>query len=344
MMIDTHHHFVLDVYAKGNWVTTAAFRYLKRAVADNTLSTCLAVEKAGGDPSGYHVPEWSVEASEASLARNNATTAILSVTSPGTPIAKSNEESRSLARQTNEFCAKLRDEKPSQFGFFAAMPNLLDTEGSLAEIKYALDTLHADGVTLFTRYGNTNCYLGHEEFEPVWAELDARAAVVFIHPTHPVDTNRVNPLLKQPTIDYPHETTRTAMDLLLSRNRRRFPRCKVILPHAGGTLPWTLPRTSLWRRGLAETPDGITYEDIMTDFRSFYFDLALSTSHAGLDLLVKTVPHEHILYGQFPSSSSQLYAHIPGLSRKRSAANHSVKKAPISPTHRRQACPTSAQT
>jgi 6-methylsalicylate decarboxylase len=211
-----------------------------------------------------------------------------------------------LARQANEYCAKLRDEKPSTFGFFASMPDLLDTKGTLAEIAYALDVLKADGITVFTRYGASNNYLGHEAFEPIWAELNSRAAVIFIHPTHPVDTNKVNARLMQPSVDYPHETTRTALDLLLTRNRSRFPNCKIILSHAGGTLPWMIPRTTQWRRGMTndQIPDGITYDEMMADFRSFYFDLALSSSHDGLDLLTARVPHDHILYGKLLVVSS----------------------------------------
>ena len=155
-------------------------------------------------------------------------------------------------------------------------------------------------MTLFTRYGSGNNYLGHKSFDPIWAELSARSAVVFIHPTHPVDATRVNERLLQPTVDYPHETTRTAVDLLLSRNRSRFPNCKIILSHAGGTLPWIIPRVTTKLRGLTaeQTPYGVTYDEMMNDFRSFYFDLALSSSHTALDLLFKVVPSDHILYGK----------------------------------------------
>jgi predicted TIM-barrel fold metal-dependent hydrolase len=97
--------------------------------------------------------------------------------------------------------------------------------------------LKADGVTLFTRYGDGNYYLGHEKFKPIWDELDKRAAVVFIHPTHPVDITPVNKLLAQPIIDYPHETTRTAVDLIVSDTIRTHRNVKIILSHAGGTHP-----------------------------------------------------------------------------------------------------------
>lgn len=202
-------------------------------------------------------------------------------------------------------CASLRDHEPATFGFFASLPSLLDTKGTIAEIDYALDQLKADGVTLFTRYGSDNHYLGHQDFEPIWKHLHEKNAVVFIHPTHPVDTNRVNQFLLQPSLDYPHETTRTALDLILTQNRSRYPNAKVILSHAGGTLPWLLSRTSHWRRGLAEgsTKDGVSYEQFIAEFRSFYFDTALSSSHQVLDLLLKVVPHDHVLYGECLSNN-----------------------------------------
>lgn len=207
-------------------------------------------------------------------------------------------------------CASLRDKDPTTFGFFATLPSLLDTQGAIAEIDYALDQLKADGVTVFTRYGADNHYLGHEDFEPIWKHLHEKKVVVFIHPTHPVDTNMVNPFILQPSLDYPHETTRTALDLILRRNRTRYPGAKVILSHAGGTLPWLFSRTSHWRRGLPsdKIKDGLTYEQFTAEFRSFFFDLALSSSHQVLDLLLKLVPHDHVLYGKKQITSKMTFA------------------------------------
>lgn len=227
-------------------------------------------------------------------------TAILSITAPGACIAKGSE-SLELARQLNEHAAELRDKDPEHFGFFANLPDILDTKGTLAEIAYSLDTLHADGVILFTRYGENHTYLGHASLEPIWAELNRRKCVVFVHPTHPVDTTMVNPKLPQPALDYPHETTRAAMDMILAGTRSKYPDCKVILSHAGGTLPYLVSRVATPMR---KAPDfaaqhrmGTTYEKVMEDFRSFYFDLALSSAPHVLDLALKVIPHDHILYG-----------------------------------------------
>ncbi|GAM38653.1 2-amino-3-carboxymuconate-6-semialdehydede carboxylase [Talaromyces pinophilus] len=280
-LIDTHHHFVPDFYAQ-------------------------AVEEAGGDPSGWPTPFWSPEGSIASMERNGATKAILSLTAPGAVIAPTDEKRRALARKANEYAASKRDEDPKTWGFFAALPSLLDTEGALAEIRYALDVLKAEGVTLFTRYGPGNQYLGHAEFKPIWEELNSRRAVVFIHPTHPADTTRVNPSLPQPAIDYPHETTRTAVDMIITNTKRTYPHCKVILSHAGGTLPFLITRMTTVSREAAATARiyGKTSEEILEDFRSFYFDLALSSSKAVLNLVLDVIPHDRLLYGSdYPYAS-----------------------------------------
>jgi hypothetical protein len=68
----------------------------------------------------------------------------------------------------------------------------LDTKVALAEIAYALDVLKADRLTFFARYGDGNYYLGHPKFKSIWEGVNKRNAVVFIHPTHPVDKNLVH--------------------------------------------------------------------------------------------------------------------------------------------------------
>jgi 6-methylsalicylate decarboxylase len=74
-----------------------------------------------------------------------------------------------LVRKINEYAAQLRDKEPHQFGFFATLPSLLDTEAALTEIRYALDELQADGVCLYTRYGpgRGQLYPGHAHFDPI---------------------------------------------------------------------------------------------------------------------------------------------------------------------------------
>ncbi|KNG83317.1 2-amino-3-carboxymuconate-6-semialdehyde decarboxylase [Aspergillus nomiae NRRL 13137] len=241
--IDVHHHYLPPAYLK-------------------------ALEEAGGDPSGFPTPSWSIEADQQLCDDCGIETAILSVTAPGAGIVKG-AKSAQVARECNEFGKTLRDKYPKKYGFFAALPDVLDTQAALEEIRYALDELQADGVTLFTRYGDANYYLGHPDIQPIWEELDRRAAVVFIHPTHAVDTNLINKMLPQPFIDYPHETTRTAVDLITTDTDCRL--------------------------------SSMTREHFLENARMFYYDLALTDANFALPLLQKFASPDHILYGSdFP--------------------------------------------
>ncbi|KAJ5734298.1 hypothetical protein N7493_003084 [Penicillium malachiteum] len=229
------------------------------------------------------------------MRRLGVKTAILSVTAPGACILEG-QASFDLARKLNDYGASHKH--------LASLHR--------CPMRYALDTLHADGVTLFTRYGTGNIYLGHPSLEPIWAELNRRKCVVFVHPTHPVDTTPVNELLPQSAIDYPHETTRAAMDMIIRGTRRKFPDCKVILSHAGGALPYLVARVATAMRrapGLVVNHRmGTTHTQVMEDFRSFYYNLVLPASPSVLDLALKMIPHDHILYGSdFPYAPITAY-------------------------------------
>jgi predicted TIM-barrel fold metal-dependent hydrolase len=229
-------------------------------------------------------------------------TTILSVTAPGACILKDSKRAARLARECNEYAAAIRDARPGQYGFFASLPPLCDTQAALNEISYALTTLKADGVTLFTRYGSKHHYLGHSSFRPIWAELSRRKAVVFVHPTHAVDTQWVNSLMPQPIFDYPQETGRTAMDLITSRVLQTYPGCKVILSHAGGTLPYLIHRAASL---LASMPTGCrqTRNEMIEAAREFYFDTALSGNAITLPALLAFAKPGHVLFGSdFPNA------------------------------------------
>ena len=181
--------------------------------------------------SGLKGPEWSPELSVEFMARNKIGTSILSYAIPLTVLAKGREETAAMCREINEFLASMRDQDPTKFGFFTTLPSLEDVPACIAEIRHGYSELKADGVMLFTSYNDK--YLGHLDFDHVWEELNSHGAVVFIHPTmEGMDKSIKEPfLMSRPVFDWPHETTRTAMHLIMTNSVRRFPACKRILSH-----------------------------------------------------------------------------------------------------------------
>jgi predicted TIM-barrel fold metal-dependent hydrolase len=122
---------------------------------------------------------WSPKTALEQMDKANVRTAIVSMTSPGI-WWNNDEEARTWARECNEFGAGMARDYPGRFGMFAAIP-LPDTEGSLRETAYALDTLNLDGIGLLTSYAGKP--LGDPSFGPVFEELNRRKVAVFVHPT-----------------------------------------------------------------------------------------------------------------------------------------------------------------
>jgi hypothetical protein len=67
------------------------------------------------------------------------------------------------------------------------------------------------------------------------AELDARAVVVFIHPTEP--PIQMLKGLPSPLLDYPFDTTRTALHMVTNGVMSRHTRIKVIQADSRHTQP-----------------------------------------------------------------------------------------------------------
>ena len=113
--------------------------------------------------------------------RGGVATALISITTPGIWFGNV-DETRRLARQENEYGAKLVSDHKGRFGLFAVLP-LPDVDATLREIEYAFDTLKAEGVGLLSNWGNK--WLGDDSFTPVLDELNRRNAVVYTHGAAP---------------------------------------------------------------------------------------------------------------------------------------------------------------
>ncbi|GKT34235.1 2-amino-3-carboxymuconate-6-semialdehyde decarboxylase like protein, partial [Aduncisulcus paluster] len=133
------------------------------------------IDEAGGRA----LPDWSPEASLETMTALNVATAILSVSTPGTTFLPAATDAAALARDLNDYTASVVADHPDRFGFFATVP-LPHVDAAIAETVRALDVLHADGVVLLAN--NDGVYLGQDGQDDLFAALDARSAVVFIHP------------------------------------------------------------------------------------------------------------------------------------------------------------------
>ncbi|MFE7575419.1 amidohydrolase family protein [Streptomyces sp. NPDC057521] len=273
---------------KGSFVSPSAQRIdVHQHVVPGFYRDALA--RAGiADAGGRALPDWSAESALRLMDLLGTTTSIVSVSTPGTGFLTGPAEAAGLARRLNDHSAALVSDHPGRFGFFATLP-MPDTDASAAEAGRALDELHADGVTLLAN--NRGTYLGADGQDVLWRTLNDRGAVVFVHPAElpapPVDG------IPAFAADFLLDTTRAAYLLVRNGIPRRYPDIRFILSHAGGFVPYSSHRMALTiANDTARSP-----LDVLDDFRSFYFDTALSSSAAALPTLLAFARPGHVLFG-----------------------------------------------
>jgi aminocarboxymuconate-semialdehyde decarboxylase len=145
------------------------------------------------------------------------------------------EEAATAARLANDLYAELRQKYRGRFEAFATLP-LPHVDAALAEMERALDVLGAVGVNFGCSVAGRA--LDDRTFEPVFAELNRRGAVAFLHPVGAGCGPFLDDLSLNFTLGAPFEDSIAALRLVVSGMVHRYPKIRVIVPHLGGTLPF----------------------------------------------------------------------------------------------------------
>ena len=236
---------------------------------------------------GFPLPKYGVENHLKWMDEAGVGTSVLTLAAP-------QPTSADVVRQTNEAAARIKREHPGRFLFCAALP-LPDVSKAIAEAKYALDVLKADGIKLATNVGGQ--YLGAPELDTLFSFLNERKAVIILHPHRPEPVNRQvmqqTPLAMQ---EYLSETTRAVTNMISRNVLARYNHIKVIVPHCGAYLPLAIPRMkSLTPVMQANKMVGeIDYE---ANLRTLYYDLAGAHSPEVIRMLFTITTPDHLLYG-----------------------------------------------
>ena len=270
--IDIHHHFFAQEYR----------------------------DAMGANAQRPEIRNWTVERTLEEMDKNGVGTAMLSLSPPGIHRG-TRDETKKLARAINEHAAKLRSSAhAARFGHFASIP-MPHVDDAIAEIGYAMDTLKSDGVQLMTSYGNR--WPGHPDFDPVFAELNRRKAVVFIHPLEPDCCAGLIGWVPPVLAEFTQDTTRCVFSLLFSGTLARCPDIRFIFCHGGASVPILAGRatvTGLTRAFAEKIPNGMDHE-----LKKLYYDVALAANKPALAALFTYVPVSQILLGSdYPFGTS----------------------------------------
>jgi 6-methylsalicylate decarboxylase len=267
LTVDVHQHFLPDFF----WRET----------------------NEGANPvSGITPPPWTESTALAFMDDAGIDVAMLSISTPGVHV-RDDKRARALARRCNEFAAQLVQARPDRFGSFAALP-LPDVDGALEELSYALDVLKLDGVLLFSNV--QGIYLGDPRLEPVFMDLERRAATVFVHPNPSPDPVAHRLGLPDSLIDFTADTTRAVAEMLYSNRFARTSKVNYIFSHAGGTIPYLSGRFGIVDE-MRVIPGADARRTAAETLRGLYWDTALAFGDPVLRMLRSVVGLEHVMCG-----------------------------------------------
>jgi 6-methylsalicylate decarboxylase len=272
-LIDVHQHIMPDFYR-------------------------LELAKCGVLGSGENPwPAWSLQRQFELMDELGIRAVLISIASPGAYFGDL-AFTKHLVKGCNEIMAGIADDHPGRVAA-AAFVSLPDVSAACRDVEYALDDLHLDAINLQSHTGQR--YLGHADENELYAELDRRKAVVFLHPQRPAVQN-------MPTYSFPagyteltFDTTRAMTNMLYNGTFARFPNIRWIMPHMGGVTPFLYFRLS----GLDDdpkvrerNPQGVAYY-----LRALYYDIAQSASGLAMGALLQMAGPSRILFGtDYPSA------------------------------------------
>jgi predicted TIM-barrel fold metal-dependent hydrolase len=172
---------------------------------------------------------------------------------------------------------------------------LPDVDATLKEVAYACDTLKADGIGLFTSYGDV--WLGNAAFRPVMEELNRRKAVVHVHPTAANCCRNLEYGVAPGSIEYGTDTTRALIGVTFSGDAAKFSDIRFIWSHAGGSAPFLAGRIDGASANAKDRmPDGF-----IAEAKKFFYDTAGAANRGALSSLLQLVTPSQVMFGtDFP--------------------------------------------
>ena len=157
-------------------------------------------------------------------------------------------------------------------------------------------------ILLANHDGDYRTTLDNSAFDLILAEITRRGVPLLIHPSALPEPEAQD--IPPYVADYLLDTTRAAIGLVMSGVFRRYPKLKIILANAGGFVPYSAHRFSSLLNALH--PE-IPLSHALSDFKKFYYELAMSATPSCMPSLQAVADPSRILFGtDFPYAPAQM--------------------------------------
>jgi len=216
---------------------------------------------------------------------------VLSLTTPGTHVESPATAIRLAAVVNDEFREAI-DVRGRHFTALATLP-LNDPAASAREFERATRRLGLPGAMLFSNVNGVA--LSDKRFWPIYEAANDAAAVLYIHPAHPVNVDMMQEYWLMPLVGFLFDTTLAAASLVFSGVAERFPRIHWALAHLGGAIPYLAERLDRGFHAFRECRAHIARPP-SSYLRQFYYD-TVNFDREALRLAIAFAGADHILAG-----------------------------------------------
>jgi 6-methylsalicylate decarboxylase len=242
---------------------------------------------------GGNLPKPPVVSADALLAMMDRYAIDAAVISTGPPGAFFGDQGRAneIARLANEEILAAVNSNPDRFAGLAMLP-LPDPDAAVVELSHALDQMGLEGVLLLSHVAGT--YLGDPSWEALYAELDRRAAYVFLHPTVPA--NGVP--LPHPgwLYEFPFDTTRALANLIYTGTLERYPNIRWQIAHLGGATSVLADRIASLTAREPEKAEAAP-AGALEYLSRLYYDTGLANQELPYRAATMIASAEHLVFG-----------------------------------------------
>src|SRR5262249_15263547 len=180
---------------------------------------------------------------------------------------------------------------PGRLAAFVSLP-LPHIDAALREMERGLDQLGMLGVAM-----TCSCFdrsTAEAEFEPLYAEMNRRGAVLNYHPIqNGICSPMINDYRFTVSVGASLEDSAIVLHLIARRVQARSPRITYVVPHLGGIIPMQLQR--LDNQVPSQYPD--LPERPSVTARRFYYDTVSHGSQAALLCAWKAFGPDHLVAG-----------------------------------------------
>lgn len=155
----------------------------------------------------------------------------------------------------NEALSAIARRWPDRFRYFALLP-LSSVEAAVAGLDDALGRPGCVGINIATSVHGRS--IGSADFDPLFAELDRRSAVLFIHPAgRAAESELVRSLGFDWLVGATLEATIAVTHLIARGIPSRYPGLRLVNVQLGGALPMLLRRLeNQFPRAVPDAPEG----------------------------------------------------------------------------------------